>query len=133
MQHAAGGVFGLIAGMFVETILFITRTSMADKRAERKAKAELIVQQNLQFPFPRYKPRILFLYLRSRQSRKYHSEYESVVDLCSVQGNLVGGIAYVDSYITEEQNPYVVYWKECCTMYRSRTPMQVLPTSHQSS
>ena len=41
VQHAAGGIFGLIAGMFVETILFITRTSMADKRSERKAKAEL--------------------------------------------------------------------------------------------
>lgn len=45
MQHAAGGVFGLIAGMFVETILFITRASMAEKSFELKAKVKLKAEQ----------------------------------------------------------------------------------------
>uniref|UniRef100_A0A7I4BDD9 ATPase, vacuolar ER assembly factor, Vma12 n=1 Tax=Physcomitrium patens TaxID=3218 RepID=A0A7I4BDD9_PHYPA len=36
-MHAVGGVFGLIAGMFVETILFITRAQMAEKRQQLRA------------------------------------------------------------------------------------------------
>lgn len=44
-MHAAGGVFGLIAGMFVETILFITRASMAEKSFLMKAKAKLKAEQ----------------------------------------------------------------------------------------
>ena len=45
MQHAAGGVLGLIAGMFVEVLLFITRASMAEKSSEMKAKARLKAEQ----------------------------------------------------------------------------------------
>ncbi|KAG0564334.1 hypothetical protein KC19_8G102100 [Ceratodon purpureus] len=44
-MHAAGGVLGLIAGMLVETILFITRTSMAEKSFARKSKTELKAEQ----------------------------------------------------------------------------------------
>jgi hypothetical protein len=36
MQHAAGGVLGLIAGMFVETILFIVRASLEEKNTRVK-------------------------------------------------------------------------------------------------
>lgn len=36
MQHAAGGVLGLIAGMFVETILFIVRDSLEEKNMKVK-------------------------------------------------------------------------------------------------
>lgn len=46
-QHAAGGVFGLIVGMFVETILFITRVSMTEKRSEMKEKVKLKAEQSV--------------------------------------------------------------------------------------
>jgi len=46
-MHAAGGVFGLIVGMFVETILFITRVSMTEKRSEMKEKVKLKAEQSV--------------------------------------------------------------------------------------
>lgn len=46
-QHAVGGVFGLIVGMFVETILFITRVSMTEKRSEMKEKVKLKAEQSV--------------------------------------------------------------------------------------
>lgn len=45
MQHVAGGVFGLIAGMFVETLLFITRVTIAEKGFELKDKAKQKAEQ----------------------------------------------------------------------------------------
>lgn len=41
MQHAAGGVLGLIAGMLVETVLFIVRASMAEKNLKSLTQAKL--------------------------------------------------------------------------------------------
>ncbi|CAK9875838.1 unnamed protein product [Sphagnum jensenii] len=38
--HAAGGALGLVAGMFLETILFITRSSIVEKNAKAKARSK---------------------------------------------------------------------------------------------
>jgi hypothetical protein len=40
MQHAAGGALGLVAGMFLETILFITRSSIVENNAKAKARSK---------------------------------------------------------------------------------------------
>ncbi|CAK9875834.1 unnamed protein product [Sphagnum jensenii] len=39
MQHAAGGALGLVAGMFLETILFITCSSIVENNAKAKARS----------------------------------------------------------------------------------------------
>ncbi len=40
MQHAVGAALGLVAGMFLETILFITHSSIVEKNAKAKARSK---------------------------------------------------------------------------------------------
>jgi hypothetical protein len=40
MQHAAGGALGLVAGMFLDTILFITHSSIVENNAKAKARSK---------------------------------------------------------------------------------------------